>query len=78
MTELNAWVSAASFLLGSVSTGIASYFGLMRNQLTKQSHADICADKQTITNVQLLAINAQLADHGNKLDRLLLNGKGGN
>lgn len=72
------WFGLSTFLGGSVLTGIAGYFGLMRNQLTKESHAAICVDKQTITNVQLLAINATLLDHGKKLDAILMNGKGGN
>lgn len=82
MTEVNVWFGLTTFLFGSVLTGIATYFAFMRESrdfLTKEAHANVCADKQQIISVQLVAINDKLTDHGKKLDRILLNGqKGGN
>lgn len=77
MGEVNIWFGLSTFLGGSLLTGVAAYFAVMRNQLTKESHAAICTDKQQIVSIQLKAINEKLSEHGSMLKRLLLNGKGG-
>jgi len=75
MGEVNIWFGLTTFLGGSILTWITAHFTMMRNSLTKESHKSICDDKQQIVAVQLTAINKQLAAHGEKLDRILLNGR---
>ena len=75
MTESSVWFGITTFLGGSLLTGIAAYFTVMRNTLTKETHKAICEDKQQIVSIQLAAIHQQLASHGEKLDRILLNGR---
>lgn len=78
MSEANVWFGLTTFLGGSILTGIAAYFGLMRNTLTKESHSAICADKQRIVAVELKLIHRTLEEHGEMLKRILfINGKGG-
>jgi hypothetical protein len=77
MTEgmQNLLIGVSSWLGGSVATGIAAYFTVMRNQLTKSEHENICDGKQQIVTIQLAQINKTLGEHGKKLDRILINGR---
>ena len=75
MTGETVWVALTTFLGGSLLTGAGVYFSAIRNQLTKESHKSICEDKQTIVKVQLDQITQTLTKHGEKLDRILINGR---
>ena len=82
MTGETVWVGLTTFLGGSLMTGATVYFTAIRMQLTKSSHKEICDDKQKIVkaeqntiNVELKQIVKTLDDHGEKLDRILMNGR---
>ena len=75
MNNEHVWVGLSTFLGGSLATGAIAYFTVIRNQLTKESHQAICTDKQTIVKVQLDQITQTLVNHGEKLDRILTNGR---
>ena len=65
-----------SGLVGAVLTGGTIYVAVIRSQLTKADHADICEGKQTLVFQALDHINEKLDKQDKKLDRLLFNGGG--
>jgi len=62
----------------TILTGVTAYFTVIRTQLTKEDHAVMCDQTQKPLHVELKFIREALADQGKKLDRILINGRGGN
>ena len=79
MESEHVWVGLTTFLGGSLFTGVAAYFTVIRNQLTKEDHATLCEDKQEVVKVQFAQTERQfnqiartLETHGKKLDRIIM------